>query len=794
MDNKKPVHREKNVTSGSSSVKKTGSGLGTGPVGNVSSHSNSNSNLHKTPNQQLSGGGKTSGGTRAGGIGIGGVALLIVAYLVKSFLGGGVDISSTGSSTELGGGQQQTVETSTTANNMQADMTVADGAREKRTIINGTNDVVTIMVYMCGTDLESKSGMATNDLNEMLNADISDNVNLIVYTGGCKQWRNNTVASDRNQIYQIKDGKFILLEDNVGNDTMVNPATLTSFIKYCNTNFPANRNDLIFWDHGGGSITGYGYDEKNKNAGSMNLEGINRALSDAGVTFDFIGFDACLMATVENGLMLDSYADYLIASEETEPGVGWYYTNWLTKLSANTSMPTVEIGKNIVDDFIDVCAVKCKGQKTTLSVVDLAELKATVPDELTDFAKSTNDLIKNNEYKKVSKARNNTREFAQSSKIDQIDLVHFCENLGTDEAKDLSTALKGAVKYNRTGLTMSDANGLAIYFPLQNANKVSSALNLFNKIGMNTEYSKCVQNFAGTQVAGQTSAGGSSSPYSMLTGSLTGGGSTNQSSGGNSTDIMSMLNGLLSSSGGAGSAESYGFDASSVLSLFTGRDISDEDTANYISNNYFDAEQLVWSNGEILLSEEQWDLIQNIEMNMFVDDGNGYIDLGMDNVYNVREDGTGYGLSPDYDGTWLALDGQVVPYYMMDAVEYTDGYSITGYVPCFLNDERVELLLEFTSEDPNGHITGARYIYADGETEAVAKNITEVKAGDEIVPICDYYSYSGEYQDSYKLDAKIVLTDNTQISNVKVEEPTKATLRITDIYNQYYWTPVYPGL
>ena len=136
---------------------------------------------------------------------------------------------------------------------------------------------------------------------------------------------------------------------------------------------------LIFWDHGGGSLSGYGYDEKFKSSGSMTLKGINDALKDGGTTFDIIGFDTCLMATTENALMLSAYGDYMVASEETEPGVGWYYTNWLTKLSANTSMSSLEIGKLIADDFVNVCAQKCAGQKTTLSVVDLAELAATAP-------------------------------------------------------------------------------------------------------------------------------------------------------------------------------------------------------------------------------------------------------------------------------------------------------------------------------------------------------------------------------------------------------------------------------
>ncbi len=177
-----------------------------------------------------------------------------------------------------------------------------------------------------------------------------------------------------------------------------------------------------------------------------------------------------------------------------------------------------------------------------MSIGDLTALdQLRKTDQLTEFAKSTNDLIKNDGYKKVSNARKNTREFAQSSKIDQIDLVHFCENIGNQEGKDLADALKGAIKYNRTSSSMTDAHGLAIYFPYQKTGKVSNALNLFKKIGMDSEYSKCIQQFASTETAGQMSAGGTSNPYSSLTGSLLGGGSVNAPSGGSSDAIMSML-------------------------------------------------------------------------------------------------------------------------------------------------------------------------------------------------------------------------------------------------------------
>ena len=135
---------------------------------------------------------------------------------------------------------------------------------------------------------------------------------------------------------------------------------------------------------------------------------------------------------------MSQYADYLIASEETEPGVGWYYTDWLTDFGKDTSKPTIQVGRNIVDSFVDTCAQKCPGQLTTLSVIDLAELEHTLPDALTEFSNATTKLIREQEYQTVSNARSGTREFAQSSKIDQIDLVHLAQNLGTRESKALT--------------------------------------------------------------------------------------------------------------------------------------------------------------------------------------------------------------------------------------------------------------------------------------------------------------------------------------------------------------------
>lgn len=771
MDNKnRPHSREKNVSGQSSGVNRRGSGLGTGKVGS-----------HDYGSNNSGGSGGFSGGngsrvTRKAAFGGGGAFLIVVVVVVMLLnnclcggnLFGNILPDNNSSSSDYSS-------SSTDVNNG-----VAEGSRDKRTqILGGGKDKVTLMVYMCGTDLESKYGMATADMNEMLPAskNFGDNFNVVVYTGGCKAWQSSDISNSVNQIFSIKNGKRTLLKSD-GNKSMTDPNTLSGFIKYCADNFPANRREIILWDHGGGSVSGFGYDEKNSSKGSMTLAGIDKALKAGGVTFDFIGFDACLMATAENALMLDKYADYLIASEETEPGIGWYYTNWLSDFAKNTSMSTLDVGKKIVDDFVGKCAAECRGQKTTLSVVDLAEFANTVPSKLADFSKSVSGKITNNNYKEVSDARYNTREFAVSSKIDQVDLADLAENMKTAEGNALSAAIKSAVKYNRTSSNITNAYGVSIYFPYKRTSYVDKACDTYELIGMDDEYANCIKQFAGMEVYGQVAAGGNSSPVSSLFGQSSPSGSS-----GNAEIIGELLNAFLGSLGGR---SIDGLDSSNTAFL-QGQNI--KASANYLSQNYLDASKLVWkkTNGEykLTLSEEQWSLVHGLDMNMFYFDGTGYVDLGIDNVFSFDNDGN---LVADTDKTWVAINGQIVAYYHTDTIKNSDGtYTDMGYVPAMLNGERVKLILVF--EGKNSYIAGAAYDY-DGETETAAKNLTELKVGDKLDFICDFYSrITMEYQDSYYLGEQMTVTNDMQITNVRVgANEARITYLFTDIYNQQYWS------
>ena len=695
------------------------------------------------------------------------------------------------------------------------DTTVSSGARAKYTKIKGNGkDVVTLMVFMCGTDLESQYGMASNDLMEMAKATYGDNVNIIIYSGGCKSWRQSFISNSNNMIFQLKDGKVSMLVENAGSKAMVKPETLTEFIQYCASNFPANRYDLILWDHGGGSVQGYGYDEKYKSSGAMDLGEISDALKAGGVKFDFVGFDACLMATAETAFMLDDYADYMIASEESEPGVGWYYTDWVTALGKNTSISTLELGKIICDTFVAECATSARGQSTTLSVIDVAEFANTVPSALKAFSNDVSSMLSSDGYATVSSARGKTREFASSSRIDQIDLVHFAKNLGTEKGKALADALLGAVKYNRTSSDMTNCYGVSAYFPYRSTSYVDAAVKTFKKIGLDTSYSNCIKSFAQMAVSGQAVSGGTtSSGYGTSLLSLLGGGS-NQSS----SSSSSAMSGLLSQFLGGGSSSS-GSDLSGLGSLISGlsgrnveflseRSLTNDQAAQYIFEHHLDKGKLNWketSDGKLYmpLTKEDWSTVTRLDLSLYYDDGEGYIDFGLDNMFAFDEEGN---LLPVDVPKWIAINGDLVAYFFDYQTVDGQNWAIHGHIPALLNageltedgdlvdkervnDCLVNLLVVFDNENPEGRIVGIENFYPkDEEVDVLAKKVT-LEDGDTLDFVADYYTYKGEYLDTFMVGDRLTVAGEVKIEKLTVEEKSANMMyRFTDIYQQQYWS------
>ena len=784
----------------------------------TNNNSNSSSGTETTTTQQ--GGTSTSSGnsgssgsgssTSGGSYGFGGLSSNSGSN--TSLFGG---TSATGASVAAGSGYSSGWQLASNNGSLNTSIATGSGIREKYTKIKGNGeDDITIMIYMCGTDLESNYAMATRDLQEMLASTRSDKIKIVLFTGGCTRWQNDVMSNGINQIYDITPSGLRRINDNAGNSSMTSPDTLEAFVKWANENYPSNRMALIFWDHGGGSVSGYGYDQRYQRAGAMSLTQINQALNNAGVKFDFIGFDACLMATAETAIMAANHADYMIASEEVEPGIGWYYTEWLNELSKNTSMSTVDLGKKIIDDYTLRCQRETPGQDTTLSIVDLAELQHSLPEKLAKFGEETSSLIENGNYQLVAKARSSSQEFSRESKIDQIDLAHFAHLLGTPSGKDLIQSIMSSVKYNRTSRGMPNAYGLSLFFPYRRPAYIDVMTNAYKVLGIDDKMAKALKQFGQVQVSGQASSGGSQSPlWSLLNsdgngswtsgsnyGSGYGSGGSSGSYGGtiSSNDLNELLGLLLGGSASSSAYESYGIPGFGGRSAnFMTEDTLDQEVlAKYISENILNADDFLWKeNAEgyasIQLTDEQWANITSVEMSMYYDDGEGYIDLGLDNIYDVDNQGN---LLPVVDNSWISIDGQPIAYYHLYTYDSADSdeYTIVGRSPIMLNDQRADLILVFDNEKPEGYIAGVRYTYPEGETETVAKAQESLTEGDKIDFLCDYYGYDGAFQDSYFLGEQYTVGADPsaiEISNTIVGDDILVTYKFMDIFGETYWTP-----
>jgi hypothetical protein len=68
--------------------------------------------------------------------------------------------------------------------------------------------------------------------------------------------------------------------------------------------------------------------------------------------FELIGLDACLMGHLEVFDALAPHARYAVASQETEPALGWAYTGFLGALRDNPGMDGAQLGRLIVESYI----------------------------------------------------------------------------------------------------------------------------------------------------------------------------------------------------------------------------------------------------------------------------------------------------------------------------------------------------------------------------------------------------------------------------------------------------------
>ena len=125
----------------------------------------------------------------------------------------------------------------------------------------------TILVYLCGSDLESEDSSATDDLQEMIRAGIMPGgpVTLLAETGGAREWHLRAAAGGENKRFQITETGMTQIGDDLGQRNMGAEDTLRDFLAWGLSYAPADRVFLFIWNHGGGPLEGVCYDENYDN-------------------------------------------------------------------------------------------------------------------------------------------------------------------------------------------------------------------------------------------------------------------------------------------------------------------------------------------------------------------------------------------------------------------------------------------------------------------------------------------------------------------------------------------------
>lgn len=552
-----------------------------------------------------------------------------------------------------------------------------------------------IYVYLCGSSLESEYGAATTDLSEMLDADLPESVTVVVETGGSSEWQNEAVDPNYLERYLI-DGEDSVCVDQIPLSSMGDSETFADFLLFCTQQFPAENEAVILWDHGGGSIEGAVFDEL-YDYDPLTLAEMQEAFAQvfgeepSQAPLEMVGFDACLMATVETVNMLQGYAGYMVASEEMEPGCGWNYEEFLTALGEDPSMSGSELGGLICDSFLEGCKEYGDYLDCTLSVVDVDASKDLVEAYDTMGAEALLYACEDASYfarfgRGAENAENygtNTESFGYSGLVDLGDLARQNQDLIPASYEDVINSLDECVLYTVSGSYKSNSTGLSCFYTLD-----------------------CDRE----DLAGYAEVCASDSfivyyDY-MLTGEL-------------DEDLQEYMTEVL------------GYEGTYVQ----------PDTISTVGTNAEDLPVTIDEEGYALLQldEQTTDALSDVcfDLVIYDEEEDVMIYLGSDNdMEGDWESGT---FRDNFRGVWGCLDGHLCH---MEISYACDDYTFYS-VPILLNGEEYHLKVVYDYGDEAYYILGANR-GIDDDSGMADKNTVPLKAGDQITTLHYVSSLSGD--------------------------------------------------
>ncbi len=335
----------------------------------------------------------------------------------------------------------------------------------------------TLLIYMAADNNLEK--YAIDDLQEMITAQQSEDVQVLVQidraeghyelgVGGLPNFQSTKRLRVRSRsLEELAD----LGETNTGDEK-----NLADFVEWGLTNYPAENQALLLWNHGN-AWQGYGGDVQ-ANHDRLEHDELERAiqvgLERAEVSeLDLIGFDACLMSTYVSAESFRAFTRYLLASEELEPGHGWNYRTSLNYLSENPGATPVDLGQQLIEGFYAQARAERKHSDITLNLLDLEHF----PDVSISFNNLVTALSASLDANKTALTKSRLLSVQYGYHADPARAYHMLD-LG-DLARHLASAIPALASHRDTVLASLDklvvaarygrakeaSTGLSIYFP-----------------------------------------------------------------------------------------------------------------------------------------------------------------------------------------------------------------------------------------------------------------------------------------------------------------------------------------
>ncbi|MBN1878012.1 MAG: hypothetical protein JXA33_27570 [Anaerolineae bacterium] len=373
----------------------------------------------------------------------------------------------------------------------------------------GENDNTWLVLLYQNADDEILEQDIFIDLNEAEMVGSTDQVTIIAQLDryqeafeGDGDWTSakRFLVTEDNDLTRINSTEL----DDLGEVDSGDWQTLVDFATWAIQNYPANKYVLILSDHGAGWLGGWNDDDPVEGS-AFSTDNIDQALraiiEQTGIEqFELVGFDACLMSQLEPLYSLVPYTKVAVASEETEPSLGWAYASFLHDLVDNPGMSSTDLGKLIVDSYIiadgrimddEARSVfveenfDFEGETTAEEVVQeiTGDITLTAADlsAIPDLNAAFNNLalaLADADQRDVAEARAYAQSFESVFGDDDpspyLDLGHFTlllqdtlsENVKISEAtQNLLNAINKAIIAEKHGPDRPGATGFTFYFP-----------------------------------------------------------------------------------------------------------------------------------------------------------------------------------------------------------------------------------------------------------------------------------------------------------------------------------------